>query len=74
MDTPKLCPMCEHFHINMTGMYGDYPDPLTMRCEKGHWRMNFFGSMADARGWMLTAQKCPDYAPGVVAPEPDDNA
>jgi hypothetical protein len=60
----KLCVFCRHVEMNTRGCHGDYPDPATFECGRGHWSEiphYGIGFPDDFRKVILTAATCPDY-------------
>lgn len=63
----KLCIFCTHSSFDTSGCSGDYPDPATFECGKGHfndlgWGKNSIGYDMDSfRQLILAAATCPDY-------------
>lgn len=60
----KLCVFCKHLELNTFGCYGDYPDPATFECSKGHWKdvdASYHVSTEEFRARIVTAQTCKEY-------------
>lgn len=69
----KLCVFCHHMEFD-DGGYGEYADPASMTCKKGHWvgknrssytngaiEMYSGDDLGKFREVILLAAKCPDY-------------
>lgn len=54
----KLCVFCVHLDMDTMGCHGDYPDPATFECRKGHWKYVEFEGL---RQQILVAKECKDY-------------
>lgn len=57
----RLCVFCRHLEMNTRGCYGDYPDPATFECMKGHWTEEMYSDLGEFRTQILRADKCADY-------------
>ena len=54
----RICLACKHFSLERAGC-GDYADPATAACDKGHWATGM--DAAELFEANLTARTCPDY-------------
>jgi len=62
----KLCVFCEHIRMDTIGCHGDYPDPATFECQKGHWSgLEEYDFPEGFRKQILVAITCKDYKPPV---------
>lgn len=61
----KLCVFCKHINMSTIGCHGDYPDPATFSCLKGHWEIEELDFPEGFRERILQAEECQDYT---VAP------
>jgi hypothetical protein len=60
----KLCVFCKHLELDVRGCYGEYPDPATFECSRGHFKnieASYQISTEEFREKIVKAQTCKDY-------------